>query len=293
MKSHQLGLLIALVVAVVAVLLAAVFNALFGGSYFLRYVYAAIVFVSGLVISWSLARASTVLLRPRLRRNSLVVGNVISIFGSVLSGLAAASFAPFSPTELLASAALVGVVLGLALQPTLGSFFAGLLILGTGTVRPGSQVRIISWHIPFQMATMPGYKYFSPDSVYAGYMGEVLHIGLFFTSVATEEGQMMKVPNTILATDAAILEYNDHDYTFNVRYEFSVKFDPEDVLKRVSTSLKQYPVVGVYVNEQSDKQYYFVKAVFNSKTDDHTVMKSEVLSRLVRIQRELEEEIAK
>jgi len=174
MNSHHFGLLLALAVAVLTVVLATASSIFFGGSHFLRYVYAAIVLVAGLVISQALARASTVLLRPMFHRNSLVVGNAISIFGSVIAALAAASFAPFSPTELLASAALVAVLLGLALQPTLRCFFAGLLILGSGTVRPGSQVWIISWHIPFQLATLPGYKYFSPDSVYAGYMGEVL-----------------------------------------------------------------------------------------------------------------------
>ena len=102
---------------------------------------------------------------------------------------------------------------------------------------------------------------------------------------------MMKVPNTILATGSAILEYSDRDHAFNVRYEFSVKFDPEDVLRRVSTSLKHYPVTGIYVNGPSDNQFYFVKVVLNSQSNEHTTMKSEILSRLVRIQRQLEEEI--
>ena len=100
-------------------------------------------------------------------------------------------------------------------------------------------MRILSWHIPFQWAFLPGYKYFSPDSVYAGYMGEVKEVGLFFTKIITEEGQMMKIPNTIIATDAAILSYTEENYFFNVRYEFPNRFDPEMVLLRVRELIKQ------------------------------------------------------
>jgi small-conductance mechanosensitive channel len=294
MKGHQVRLLLALAIAIAAVFAAAMVAPALGvHGTVLRYVYAAIVLVGGLALSRELGQALTGLLKPQLHRNSLVVGNAVSVCGSVLSAFAAATFAPISSTELFASAAFVGVVLGLALQPTLGSFFAGILILGSGAVRPGSQVRIVSWHIPFQWAFMPGYKYFSPDAIYAGYMGEVVHIGLFFTAIVTEEGQVMKVPNTILATDAAILEYTDRDFIFNVRYEFSVKFDPEDVLKRIGAAVDGYPVVSVRVNEQSDKQFYFVKIVLNAREKDHATLKSEILSKLVRIQRALEEENAK
>jgi len=119
-------------------------------------------------------------------------------------------------------------------------------------------------------------------------MGEVKEVGLFFTKIITEEGQMMKIPNTIIATDAAILSYTEEDYMFNVRYEFSNRFDPEKVLLRVREAINQYPVVNLFVNEQSDKEYYIVKAVLNAREKDHALIKSEILTRLIRIHRELE-----
>ncbi len=198
----------------------------------LRVLNAAFVLVAGVVLSRELALVFSQALRPSLGRTSLVAGNVTSVIGYTISALAAVSFASVSATTILAGAAIGGLILGLALQPTLGSFFAGLLILLTGTVRAGSQVRILSWHIPFQWAFNPAYKYFSPDAVYAGYMSEVVSVGLFFTTVATEEGQQMKIPNAILATDAAIVSYTERDYIFNVRYEFNIKHDPGRVLSR-------------------------------------------------------------
>jgi small-conductance mechanosensitive channel len=234
------------------------------------------------------------MLRPRLKNDALVVGNAISVCGFIISLLVAASFAAISSTTILASATVGGIVLGLALQPTLGSFFAGLLILGSGAVRPGTQVRILSWHMPFQWAFQPGYKYFSPDAIYAGYMGQVVKIGLFFTIIATEEGQLMKIPNTILAIDAAIVSYTEKDYVFNVRYEFSVELDPEDVLREISAAIRDdYPVMSILINEQSDKRYYYVKIVLNARERDHAVLKSEILTKIIRIQKRLEQRVGK
>lgn len=290
MQRYVIRLLLALLVIVVATLAAYFFSVVLASSAYLRDIYAIIALLSGIAFWREISAALTDLLRPRLKKNALVVGNAVSAMGFILSAFIAASFASISSTTVLASAAFGGLVLGLALQPTLGSFFAGLLILGSGAVRPGTQVRVLSWHIPFQWSFLPAYKYFSPDSVYAGYAGQVVHIGLFFTTIATEEGQVMKVPNTILATDAAIVSYTESDYVFNVRYEFSIKFEPEKVVKLVRKALEGYPMMSVFINEQSDKEFYFVKIVLNAKEQDHALIKSEILSKMIRIHRQLQEE---
>lgn len=291
MQRYVFRLLLALLVIILATSAAYAFSQLLVAQAYLRDIYALIAFFGGVALSTELAAVLTELLRPRLRKNSLVVGNAVSVAGFIVSAFVAASFAAISSTTILASAAFGGLVLGLALQPTLGSFFAGLLILGSGAVRPGTQVRILSWHIPFQWSFMPAYKYFSPDSIYAGYVGQVVHIGLFFTTITTEEGQIMKIPNTILATDSAIVMYTERDYVFNVRYEFSIRFEPERVLKLVNAALEGYPLISIHVNEQSDKQFYFVKLVLNAKEKDHALMKSEILSKIINIHRQLELEL--
>lgn len=274
---------------VIALVTATVAVALYAGSQFpayssyLRYVYAGLILVGGIVLARELAQLVAKELRKKMGENALVASNGVAVIGYLASIAAAASYASFSPTAILASAAFGGLVVGLALQPTLGSFFAGILILISGEMRPGSQVRILTWHIPFQWAFSPGYKYFSPDQVYPGYLGEVMEVGLFFTTIQTEEGQAMKIPNSILATDAAVISYTPRDYFFNVRYEFPVRLDPEAVLERVKEETKDYPVEKVYVNEQSDKEYYIVKLVLNAKQADHAQLKSEILTRFIRL----------
>lgn len=288
---HDFRRFVFAVVLVVAVIAAVVYlgDSLSSYSGYFRYIYAGVILAGGVFISRELDKLVTRVLTKKINERGIVIGNIIAIVGYIVSSVAALSYLSFSPTSLLAGAAASGLVLGLALQPTLGSFFAGILILVSGELRPGSQVRISTWHIPYQWAMNPGYKYFSPDQIYAGYLGEVKEVGLFFTTIITEEGQTMKLPNTIIATDAAVINYTNRDYMFNVRYEFSNKFDPRLVLKRVEELTKDDPVMHIYVNEQSDKEYYIVKVVLNAREKDHAMLKSDILTKFILLHRELEE----
>src|SRR5262249_27464914 len=78
---------------------------------------------------------------------------------------------------LLASSAVVGIVVGFASQRTLGNFVAGLLIAFTQPVRLRDDVIIEE-----------------PEGVRAG-------IGLIYTFVRTENGDRLVIPNEKLASD--------------------------------------------------------------------------------------------
>jgi small conductance mechanosensitive channel len=78
---------------------------------------------------------------------------------------------------LLASSAVLGIVVGFASQRTLGNFVAGLLIAFTQPVRLGDAV------------------------VIEGTEGEVEEIGLIYTFVRTENGDRLVIPNEKLASD--------------------------------------------------------------------------------------------
>ena len=78
---------------------------------------------------------------------------------------------------LLASSAVVGIVVGFASQRTLGNFVAGLLIAVTQPVRLGDRV------------------------TYAGEEGIVEEIGLTYTYIRTQDRARLVVPNEKLASD--------------------------------------------------------------------------------------------
>jgi small conductance mechanosensitive channel len=78
---------------------------------------------------------------------------------------------------LLASSAVLGIVVGFASQRTLGNFVAGLLIAFTQPVRLGDDVVVESTE------------------------GTVEEIGLIYTFVRTENGDRLVIPNEKLASD--------------------------------------------------------------------------------------------
>src|SRR5437879_3662679 len=78
---------------------------------------------------------------------------------------------------LLASSAVIGIVVGFASQRTLGNFVAGLLIAFTQPVRLGDDVVIERTE------------------------GTVEEIGLIYTFVRTENGDRLVIPNEKLASD--------------------------------------------------------------------------------------------
>ena len=78
---------------------------------------------------------------------------------------------------LLASSAVLGIVVGFASQRTLGNFVAGLLIAFTQPLRLGDAV------------------------VVEGTSGVVEEIGLIYTFVRTENGDRLVIPNEKLASD--------------------------------------------------------------------------------------------
>ena len=81
---------------------------------------------------------------------------------------------------LLASSAVLGVIIGLASQQTLGNFIAGLLIATTQPVRIGDRVS------------------------YAGETGVVEEIGLTYTFIRTVDRRRLVVPNSKLGSDTII-----------------------------------------------------------------------------------------
>jgi small-conductance mechanosensitive channel len=81
---------------------------------------------------------------------------------------------------LLASSAILGVIIGLASQQTLGNFIAGLMIATTQPVRIGDRVS------------------------YAGETGVVEEIGLTYTFIRTVDRRRLVVPNSKLASDTLV-----------------------------------------------------------------------------------------
>jgi small conductance mechanosensitive channel len=112
--------------------------------------------------------------RYRVARRSITTAIV---FVGLLSALLVIPQVRAVAGGLLASSAVVGIVVGFASQRTLGNFVAGLLIAFTQPLRLGD------------------------DVVIEDTRGVVEEIGLIYTFVRTEAGDRLVIPNEKLASD--------------------------------------------------------------------------------------------
>jgi small conductance mechanosensitive channel len=112
--------------------------------------------------------------RYRIVRRSITAGIV---FVGLLSALLVIPQVRAVAGGLLASSAVIGIVVGFASQRTLGNFVAGLLIAFTQPVRLGDDVIVQDTE------------------------GIVEEIGLIYTFVRTENGDRLVIPNEKLASD--------------------------------------------------------------------------------------------
>jgi small-conductance mechanosensitive channel len=108
-----------------------------------------------------------------LRRSVMATIVAIGLFSALLAVPAVRSVAG----AVLGSAAIIGLIAGLAAQSTLSNFIAGLLIAFTQPVRLGDRVAI------------------------EGGAGIVEDVGLMYTLVRLDDGSRLVVPNSKLASD--------------------------------------------------------------------------------------------
>src|SRR5438045_4706920 len=146
-----------------------------------RIVIAAVVFVVVSLlpraVDWSLARRTLppeAVTRYRVLRRSV---SAAILFVGFFSALLVIPEVRAVAGGLLASSAVLGVIIGFASQRTLGNFVAGLLIAIAQPVRLGDRVD------------------------YGGEVGVVEEIGLSYTFIRTEDEARLVVPNEKLASD--------------------------------------------------------------------------------------------
>lgn len=112
--------------------------------------------------------------RYRVLRRSVLT---LIVFIGLLSGLLVIPQVRAVATGILASSAVVGIVVGFAAQRTIGNFIAGLLIAFAQPIRLGDYVET------------------------EGFTGVVEEIGLTYTFIRTDDNARLVIPNEKLASD--------------------------------------------------------------------------------------------
>lgn len=242
----------------------------------------------GVLIIELVASLVTVKLK-HLGRGVYLVRNVFVVMGYVAVGLIVLAIFEVTGVSAVAGATVSGLVIGLGLQPILANLFAGLIILGTGFLKPGANVKI-SGGLPLSTVIFPAYKMFSRDEFMPTLRGIVVEVGLMHTKILSDSGELVKIPNNIAFTHSVVMEEKEEPKTVRVRYEFPVQYDPDDVLKRIREELDKNNISDhrVYLEEQSDKNYYIVLLVATAPPNIKVrEFRSELLKHMIKVHRTL------
>jgi len=223
-----------------------------------------------------------------LGREVYLIRNVILVIGYIVLGLMVLAVFEVTGISAVAGATVSGLVIGLGLQPILANLFAGLIILGTGFLRPGTEVKI-SGGLPLSAVTFPAYKMFSRDEFMPTLRGVVMEVGLLHTKILSDSGELVKIPNNMAFSNSVVMEEKEESKTVRVRYEFPVEYDPDMVLARLQNALsKDFQDFKIYVEEQSDKKYYIVLVLARTPPDVKVRdYRSKLLKQMIQAHREL------
>ena len=188
-------------------------------------------------IDWSLQRRPLppeAVTRYRIFRRTLVVAILtVGLFSALLAIPEVRAVAG----GLLASSALVGVVLGFAAQRTLGNFVAGILIALAQPVRIGDRVE------------------------YDGSPGVVEEIGLTYTFIRAGDRRRIVVPNEKLASETIVNASIRSRETFaEVSVPVPLAADLEAALDALREDVAGEREASVYVSALADPATVTVRA---------------------------------
>ncbi|WP_440059945.1 mechanosensitive ion channel family protein [Thermogladius sp. 4427co] len=223
-----------------------------------------------------------------LGSEAYLIRNIILISGYTLLGVIILIILGVSGESILAGATFSGLVIGLGLQPVLANLFAGLIILGSGFLKPGSSVRISSTSISISPVLFPAYKAFSMDTVVPSLKGIVIEVGLMYTKILLVTGELVKIPNSTIFSGSIVIEEVEEEKRFQVRYELPVECDPVVAIETIRKYLEDLGVFKVLVEEQSDKNYYIILVSGNTPPKAKLrEFRSMVLTKIIQAHREL------
>jgi small-conductance mechanosensitive channel len=189
------------------------------------------------VIDWTLQRRPLppeAVTRYRVfRRTVTAVILTVGLFSALLAIPEVRSVAG----GLLASSALLGIVLGFAAQRTLGNFVAGILIALAQPVRIGDRVE------------------------YDGTSGVVEEIGLTYTFIRTADRRRIVVPNEKLASDTIVNASIRSPETFaEVSVPVPLGADLDAALDALREDVAEERDASVYVSQLADPATITVRA---------------------------------
>ncbi len=184
------------------------------------------------LVGWSIIRASKVIiselsrgnffkLDEKVRNTVAKVGeNIVTALILFFTIIYSLSIWGVDVTPLLASAGLVGIVIGIALKDPIENLLSGILLLLDPPFRVGDAIRV------------------------GEYAGEVVEVGLRNTKIRTWDGDLVTVPNmSIVKTSVENFHLPDDKVRIHINVGVSYDADPEKVKEILLDIARSHPKV--------------------------------------------------
>jgi small-conductance mechanosensitive channel/CRP-like cAMP-binding protein len=225
-RSHNIPLRGLIMCAAGFVIDAAATPATVAGVTWARWVNAtALVLVSWGVIYMLLAMADAAAHRTRTHFSTILKDLLMLLSFAVVLIAVLTEDTHVDPTPILASSAVIGVVLGFALQDSLGNIFSGLTLQMSRPFVPGDWVRS------------------------ATFVGRVQGIGWRSTSVITRNNERLEIPNSDLAKQV-VINYSNGAVADEIAIGLSYSTPPNYVREVIVEALHSVP--GILQNPGPD-----------------------------------------
>ncbi len=170
--------------------------------------------------------------------------------------------------------AFVTAVIGLAGQTLFSNLIAGIALLIFHPFEVGDRINFVAWQYPILMPSFPH------ESTKPTYSGNVVDISLMYTTVLTDSGPVMAVPNGTII-QALVENVSGKKRTVRMRFDVDISVDPHEFMPQVQKILENlgYPT-SPRIIDMTPTSYSLLILVETSSPNDDDV-RDQIMSSLV------------
>lgn len=205
-----------------------------------RAVRALIILVVGVVVARLLERYVTTMAQrgaiPGRSVSGLRFMSRLLLYLVVVLGILAAFGVGLS--SVVFGGAFLTVVIGLAGQTVFGNLVAGITLVFARPFATGDRITFVTWQFPM---LMPSYPH---EAMVPGYSGTVVDLNFLYTTLRTDTGLTMSVPNGIVLQAAVQNHHRSDRRQIRARFDVDLALDPERVLGAIRARLADIDVLA-------------------------------------------------
>lgn len=245
-----------------------------------KYIYAGIIASIGIVIALFLQRFIKIVISHNRALNSrkysiLFFVNVLVYFVLAVAILASMGI---NVSSIILGGAFLSVILALAVQGVLGNMISGLFVILAKPFVIGDHIWVFSWNSSSALITLQYSifipKYFSSDAIYSqGIIGKVEDISLNYTTLSEDNGNVVRLPNSIVSTGAFLFPGNPKKIA--IRYEVPKTINPDLVFFMTENLLSKFheniTEKNIFIDETTLNTYVMLLSISLANGEAKTI----------------------